>query len=305
MSTVLITGGTGLIGTAITKELLKRNFEVIILSRTPKKFSPNNPLLKYAGWNIEKQIIDKEAVSKSDYIIHLAGKNLDEGRWTKNIKKKIIESRTRTSELLVKALKEYPNNVKAVISAGGIGWYQSENAETSKHIESDPPANDFLGQTGQQWEASIAPVIQLGKRLVILRTAIALSREGGVLDRFKLSLRFGFAAIMGNGKQILSWIHIDDLVRMYIYALEHESLNGVYNAVSPQPVTNKTFVMELAKEMKGRFFIPVYVPSFVLKTLFGEKSIEVLKSNNVSCEKIQATGFNFLYADLKSALSNV
>jgi uncharacterized protein len=305
MSTVLITGGTGLIGKAIAKELLRRNVEVIILTRSPNKFSSTDPRLTYSGWDIQKQIIDKNATTKADHIIHLAGENLATGRWTGKQKKKIIESRTLSSALLVKALKENPNKIKTVVSAAAIGWYQTENGMGERHAESDPPANDFLGQTCQQWEASIEPVMQLGKRLVILRTAVALSTDSVVLDRFKLLLRLGFAPILGSGKQIFSWIHLDDLVRMYIFALENESLSGVYNAVAPQPVTNKTFIMELAKRLKGRFFIPLYVPSFALEIVLGEKSVEVLKSNNVSCEKIQAAGFSFLYPDLKSALSKV
>jgi uncharacterized protein (TIGR01777 family) len=310
MPTVLITGGTGLIGTALTRELLKRNYEVIILSRTihdsghtrRNKLIPESRV-SFATWNIAKQTIDNNAISKSDHIIHLAGENLGDKRWSEKQKKKIIESRTLSSDLVVKALKEIPNHVKTIVSAAAVGWYQAENVNPgTRHIETDPPAEDFLGKTCQQWEASIAPVVQLGKRLITLRTGIALSNDGGVFVRFKLPLRFGFATVLGSGKQVMSWIHIDDLVRMYIYAIEHESISGVYNAVSPQPVTNKTFVMELGKKLKGRFFIPFYVPGFLLKTIFGEMSIEVLKSNNVSCEKIQGTGFEFLYPTLDSAI---
>ena len=303
MPTVLITGGTGLIGKALTKELRKKNYDLIILTRSPEKYT-NSQGLSYAKWNVEDQLIDKDAIAEADHVIHLAGENVGDKRWTKKRKKQIVESRTLTSALLIKALKERPNNVKTVVSASGIGWY-GEQKKSEPFIETDPPAGDFLGQTCKEWEASIEPVTTLGKRLVKLRTGIVLSRDGGALDEFKKPLRFGFATILGNGKQVVSWIHIDDLVRLFVYAMENESLHGAYNAVAPHPVTNRTFVIELGRKMKGRFFIPVYIPSFVLKIILGEMSIEVLKNANVSCEKIKQNGFDFLYPTLLTAFQQI
>jgi len=304
MATVLISGGTGLVGTALTKELLNRNYEVVILTRSPEKYSSATSRLSYAKWNVEEQVIDKDTLAKADHIIHLAGENVGDKRWIKKRKKQIVESRTLTSALLVKALKEAPNNVKTVVSASGIGWY-GEQKSSDPFVEIDSPAEDFLGQTCKQWEESVEPVTGLGRRLVKLRTGMVLSNEGGALDEFKKYLRFGIATILGNGKQVVSWIHIDDLVRIYIHALENESLYGAYNAVAPYPVTNKTFVLELAKKVKGRFFIPVYIPSFVLKIILGEMSIEVLKNAMVSCEKIKQAGFSFLYPSVTSAFTEL
>jgi uncharacterized protein (TIGR01777 family) len=170
--------------------------------------------------------------------------------------------------------------------------------------ESDPPANDFLGSACKQWEESIEPVTQLGKRLVKLRTGIVLSKEGGALKEFLKPLRFGIAAILGNGKQIISWIHIGDLVRMFIAAIEDDKMNGVYNAVAPGPVSNKELIIELAKARK-KFYIPVYVPPFILKIVLGEMSIEGLKSVMVSCEKIQQAGFTFHYPGIRAALESL
>jgi len=303
MPTVLITGGTGLIGKALTKELRKRNYDLIILTRSPEKYT-NSPGLSYAKWNVDEQLIDKNAIARADHIIHLAGENVGDKRWTKKRKKQILESRTLTSALLVKALKEQPNNVKTVVSASGIGWY-GEQKRSEPFIETDPATEDFLGQTCKEWEAGIEPVTTLGKRLVKLRTGIVLSENGGALDEFKKPLRFGFATILGNGKQVVSWVHIDDLVRLFVYAIENESLRGAYNAVAPYPVTNRSFVIELGRKMKGRFFIPMYVPSFVLKIILGEMSIEVLKNANVSCEKIKQTGFVFLYPTLEAAFNGL
>lgn len=301
MAIILITGGTGLIGTALTKELLNKNHDVIILTRSPQKYS-NTSRLSYAGWDLKKQVIDAAAIARTDYIVHLAGAGVADKLWTKKRKKVIVESRTKSSELIIKGLRENANDVKAVIAASAIGWYGTDKIHSKQFVETDTSSDDFLGNTCKEWEASVEPVASLEKRLVKLRTGIVLTKEGGALKEFKKPLYFGIAAILGSGKQIVSWIHIDDLVRLYIYAIENEKLSGVYNAVAPAPVTNKNLVIELAKTTRGKFYIPVYVPSFVLKLVLGEMSIEVLKSATVSCEKIKKEGYIFLYPSLKSTL---
>jgi uncharacterized protein len=304
MATVLITGGSGLIGKALSKELLNKGYEVIILSRSAERQKSANSKLTYAHWNIENESIDIGAIARADYIVHLAGENLAR-RWTSKRKKEIVDSRIKSSNVLVKALTENSNHVKAVISASGIGWYGNgpyvENDENGSFTETDSPADDFLGTTCQQWEDNIEPVAKLGKRLVKLRCGVVLSNEGGALPEFRKPLRFGFATILGNGKQVMSWIHIDDIVRLYTYAIENEKLSGAYNAVAPHPVTNKKFVLQLARSFRGKYFIPIYIPSFFLKTVFGEKTIEVLKTCSVSCKKIRATGFTFLYPSITAA----
>src|SRR5205809_527660 len=254
MATVLITGGTGLIGSALANELLNRSYDVIILTRSPEKYS-NTSRLSYAKWDIEKQTIDGKAVTKADYLIHLAGEGIADKRWTLKRKKQIAESRIKSSTLLVKALQENVNKVRVVVSASGVGWYGSpsltlpggKGTEKNPFEENDPAAEDFLGTTCREWETSIDRVSSLGKRLVKFRTGIVLSKEGGAIKEFKKPLRFGIATILGNGKQIMSWIHLDDLVRLYILAIANERLNGVYNAVAPHPVTNKKIIIQLAR----------------------------------------------------------
>jgi uncharacterized protein (TIGR01777 family) len=316
MYTVLITGGTGMIGKALTGALLEKNYNVIILTRQPEKQNVAALRLSYARWNIPNQTIDKEAIAKSDYIIHLAGAGIADKQWTKKRKQEIVDSRVKSGELLVKTLKENANNVKAMISASAIGWYGTdrltpgpsphrEESGLRKFEESDPPADDFLGQTCKQWEESLEPVIQLNKRLVKLRTGIVLSNEGGALPEFIKPLRFGIAPILSNGRQIMSWIHIEDLVRIYIAAIENDNMSGVYNAVAPRPVSNKELVLQLAKIKRGSFYVPIHVPSFILKLILGEMSIEVLKSAMVSGDKINLTGFTFLYPSLESALKQL
>lgn len=303
--TVLITGGTGLIGRAITILLLEKNYDVIILTRNPDNYQPGSNVV-YAKWDIENQVMDLPALAKADYIIHLAGTNVGEKRWTTKRKKEIANSRIKNGELLVKALSENFNKVKVVISASAIGWYGPDQVSSDKKFtETDLAYTDFLGQTCLQWEKSIEPISGLNKRLVKFRTGIVLSNEGGAWPEFKKTLRFGIAAIIGNGKQVISWIHIDDLVRAYIYAIENVNINGVYNAVAPQPVTNKQLTLEMAEAIKKPFFIPVHVPAIILKIVLGEMSTEVLKSATVSCKKLQDERFVFLYPSIQAAIQQL
>jgi uncharacterized protein len=304
MKTVLITGGTGLVGKALAKTLLAKGYKVIILSRS---ISEKNEFenLSYAGWDVEKKEIDTAAVSTADYIVHLAGAGVVAKKWTAVYKKEIVESRTESSRLIINTLKNNENKVKAVISASAIGWYGADTEPVTAFQETDAADNGFLGQTCMLWEKSIEPVTDLNKRLVKLRTGIVLSNNGGALAEFKKPVRFGIAAILSNGKQMVSWIHIDDLCRIFIAAIENETMHGVYNAVAPLPVSNKTLTLTLAQIMKGKFYIPVYVPAFVLKILMGNRSIEVLKSATVSCKQIMETGFEFNFNTIETALVNL
>jgi len=284
--------------------LLSKGYEVIILTRQPDQ--ENTGAVKYANWNVESGTIDKDAIARADYIIHLGGTNVGEKRWTKKRKKEILDSREKSGELIIKALKEIPNKVQCVLTASGIGWYGPDTkiSKQKGFNENDPHSNDFLGEVCEQWEESLKPVVALDKRLIIFRQGIVLSKEGGAFTEFKKPLKFGIAAILGSGKQVLSWIHIEDLCRMYVYALE-KKFSGVFNAVAPQVISNKNFTFQLAKKVRGKFFIAIYVPSFGLKIVLGEMSIEVLKSATVNSEKIKSTGFQFLYPSIEAAFNNL
>jgi uncharacterized protein (TIGR01777 family) len=300
MESILITGGTGMIGKALTNALVSNGYQVIILTRRAKR-SANN--IVYKEWDPEKGTIDGAAITEADYIIHLAGANVAESRWTAKRKKEIVDSRVRSGELLVKAIRNTPNNIKAVISASAIGWYgpDPQVPNPKPFIETDPADEAFLGRTCQQWEGAIKPVEEMGKRLVVFRIGIVLSNEAGAYAEFKKPLTFGTATILGSGKQVISWIHIDDLVGLFITAIQNERLQGEYNAVTPYPVSNKELILSLAKQ-RGKFYVPVPVPSFALKMALGEMSVEVLKSATVSSEKIKRAGYKFTYPHITDAV---
>lgn len=304
MQTILITGGTGLIGSALTSMLIREGYKVIVLTRKPKPPVEN---LRYALWDVDKQSIDRNAIEEADHIVHLAGANVADKRWTARRKKEILQSRTKSGALLVQALKDHSNKVQSVISASAIGWYGPDPSIPNTHpfTEDHDAANDFLGATCRAWEDSIRPVQDLGKRLVFLRTGIVLSMEGGALKEFASPIKYGLATILGSGRQIISWIHIEDLCRMYLRAIRDKTMHGAYNGVAPTPVSNKDLVLQLARDSRGKIHLPVHVPAFALKLRLGEMSVEILKSATVSSRKIEATGFQFLYPSIKSAMHDL
>lgn len=306
MPTVLITGGTGTIGKRLSQLLADKGYEIIILTRNPVKQKKTTTKVSFAGWDINKGTIDEAAVQQADYIINLAGAGVAEKRWTAERKREIIDSRTQSCALLVQSLTNIPNKVKAVVSASATGYYGEDNllSLNDGFTEDDKPSDDFLGKTCRLWEEAIEPVAALGKRLVILRTGIVLSNEGGAYVEFKKPLHFGIATILGNGKQIISWIHTEDICRQYLFALENEQLSGIYNAVAPEPVSNKELILAIAKARK-KFFLPVQAPKFALKLALGEMSTEVLKSANVSAARIENAGFHFTYRKIEDAVKNL
>jgi uncharacterized protein (TIGR01777 family) len=330
MKTVLITGGMGMIGRALTQALTEMGFNVIILTRrmpaagsgmrdtrygdgekssiTNHGSRNSNPetRITYALWDIEKKIIDKGAVSKADHIIHLAGANFADKRWNEKTKNEIVSSRVDSAKLIIEGLRTIPNKVKTVISASGISWYGADNKnQPGPFSETDPPANDFMATTCKQWEAAIEPASFLGKRLIKFRIGPVLSTEGGAYVEFKNPMRFGLAGIIGNGKQIISWIHIDDLIRSILFAIENEKMEGVYNVVAPKPVSNKELVLKIAKINRGKAYMAVHAPSFALKIVFGEMINEILKSTTVSSAKLQQAGFIFQYEDVDKAVEQL
>lgn len=304
MQTILITGGTGMVGTALRELLLERGYEVILLSRQEhSRKLPSGDHLRIAHWDIKKQEIAEEAVAAADFIIHLAGEGIAEKRWTIARKKEILESRTQGSALIYRALLRQPNRIKAIISASAIGYYGGDDDKIFR--ETDTPADSFLGDTCAQWEKSVLQMQEIAKRVVILRLGIVLSKDGGLLKKWMLPLRYGFAGIPGNGEQWISWIHLRDVCRLFYTAVANERMQGVYNAVAPFPVTIKELVISMAKAMKGKNYLPVYLPSSLLELWRGEMSSELLKSCRASLEKLSATGFQFSFPTIQSSMEEI
>ena len=293
-----------MIGQALTNSLLIQGYEVIILTRYPKKSSRAH--VTFAKWDIDLFEIDADAISKADVIIHLAGASVAEKRWTKKRKQEIIDSRVRSGELLVHAIKSIPNRIDTFISASAIGWYGPDNEISLQKgfIETDPMDTSYLGTTCGVWEQSVSEVEQLGIRLVITRIGIVLNKRGGALKAMLIPARLGLATIFGHGKQMVSWIHQKDLYQLFLFAIENQQVHGIYNAVAPHAITNKELVITLAKKAIG-FYIPLHIPSILLKFLMGEMSIEILKSAHVSSSKIQNAGFEFQYPTIQKALDQI
>jgi len=301
MATISITGGTGTIGRTLGQFLLDKGHQVIVLCRAVPKNKQKG--IQYALWNPYKRELDATSLANTEYLINLAGAGVADKRWTSSRKQEIAESRIASGETLVQFLQTKPNVVKGIISMSAIGWYGPDRGKIFS--EEDPAYDDFLGATCKAWEQSIAPVSALGKRLVILRTGIVLTKEGGALPEFTKPVQFGVAPILGSGKQMISWIHVQDLCRMIEWGMEHEEIKGIFNAVSPHPVNNKTMMLTIARILRGRFFIPIPVPAFVLKLMLGEMSIEVLKSATASSKKAEDAGFAFRFDQLEKALEDL
>lgn len=296
MLRVLITGGSGLIGQALRIRLEKEGYEVAFLSRKTKKYNSFT-------WDIERGTIDREALIQSDYIIHLTGANIGARRWTNKRKKEIRSSRIDSTNLLYAHIEKQNKKPKAFISASAIGYY---GAVTSKQIftETDPPSSDFLGHICRGWEDAADQFTKSGIRTVKIRTGIVLSKKGGALTKLLVPLRWGLGSAIGHGKQYMPWIHVEDVVDIYMFALENEKMHGAYNAVAPEHITNKAFNKKLAHMLHKPFWFPA-IPAFVMKVLFGEMAAMLLKGSRVSSEKIREAGFNFQFPDLESAFHDL
>jgi uncharacterized protein (TIGR01777 family) len=237
-----------------------------------------------------------------DAVIHLAGAGVADKRWTAKRKAEIYNSRISGTRFLVQSLRRYAPNCKTLISASAIGYY-GETKGTHSFAETDPPADDFLGRTCRDWEAAVQEAGDFC-RVVMLRTGIVLGKNGGALPKLTASFPFRVVPILGSGRQQVSWIHLDDLVGLYSYALQNDTISGPLNAVAPQPVSHRQLMKTLAQR-KGGLFVYVPVPALALKLLMGEMSIEVLKSCRVSAGKALGTGYAFAFPDLQSAAQNL
>lgn len=289
---VLISGGTGLVGKAIIQNLEAAGYQVAVLSR-------NQGLkdLKSFYWDYENGKLEEAAIDFADIIIHLAGENISNKRWSKHQKEKIIDSRVKTTDLLFNALQKKPKKLKAFISASAIGYYGSYTSEKIFQ-EEDGAGDDFLAETVRQWEASVQQIAQLNIPTAILRLGVVMSDKGGALTKMLKPVEMGFGASLGSGKQWVPWIELNDLARLFYFVLHHKLMNQtpskalIYNAVSPNYISNAQLMKSLAKAKRKPFFMPA-VPAFMLKLIFGEMSTILLEGSRVSSERILGEGFEF------------
>ncbi len=295
MKRVLITGASGLIGSTLSKFLSKNTFEVVKLSRSKKKDSKNN-----FTWDIESGFIEKEALENIDHVIHLAGAGIGDKRWTSNRKKEIIDSRVKSAELLYTKISQLDKKPESIISASAIGYYGAKTVDKI-FTEEDSAANDFQGNVCRLWEESSKQFENLGLRTVQLRLGVVLSQNSGALRKMDIPIKLGIGSPYGDGKQFIPWIHIYDVINLFLFCLENNIIKGAFNAVSPSFVTNKQFLQTLAEVLNRPFFIP-NVPAFILKLVLGQMSEIVLEGSRISSQKIIDAGYEFRFTDLKKAL---
>jgi uncharacterized protein len=293
--TILITGASGLIGEHLTAMLLRHGYRVKHLGRAKKE----GPVSSYV-WDVDRGYIEEGALAEVNAIIHLAGTGIAEKRWTKERKKEIMESRTKSTMLLFDQVKRGHPTIETFISASGISYYGFGSGQ-EVFTEESRPGNDFLADVVTQWETAADNFQSLNIRTVKIRTGIVLSGKGGALKEIVRPVRWGIGAQLGTGNQWMSWIHISDLCRLYIFVLENKLLQGAYNGVGPAWSTNREVTESIAHALQRPLWLPP-VPGFVLKVWFGEMADLVLLGSKVSSEKIQQAGFVFEYAVLDEAI---
>jgi len=290
---LLISGGNGFIGKTLAKFLQDAGHQTFVLSRT------KGDVL----WNPTENWIQENAFENIDAVIHLAGENIGESRWTAQRKKELIQSRKQGTEVLVKALNEQQHHVQLFISASAIGFY---GADTGEQLcdENSPSGHDFLSECVQVWESAngtLSPNI----RKVVFRLGLVLDKKGGVFKSIFTPIRFGLGSALGSGKQWQSWIHIKDVCEAILLTLNNKNLSGTYNLVAPNPIRQVEMAKQIALKGKFPLFMPA-VPKFVLKLVLGEMACLVLGSNKVTCDKfLKDSGIKFKFPDFERAVNEL
>ena len=294
---ILVTGATGLIGKYLVRKLKEKGHEIVILTRK-KTGKPNE-----FQWNPDQNFIEDAAFENIEAIIHLAGATIAK-RWTKEYKKELYSSRINAANLLKSYCEKHQIKLKSFISASGINYYGTYTSDEILTENSPIKKLDFLAELSVDWEKSAYQFSEIAERVVCLRTAMVLAKEGGSFVPLKKLTDFNLASPVGKGKQWMNWIHEDDLVNMYIFALENPEINGKFNAVADKVPTNYQF-MKLLAAISNKFFLPVNVPAFVMKMTFGEMSSIILEGTRASNEKIKSLGFDFKFSTPETAFKDL
>ena len=299
---IMITGGTGLIGSALANSLVDSKYEVTVLTRSPERHQAlASTGVQLAKWDGQTGSGWGNLVSQTDAIVNLAGAGIAEGRWTPSRKEQIRESRMRAGQALVSAIRDAETLPKVLIQSSAVGYYGPGADQVV--TEESAPGRDFLAQVCVDWEASTEPVESLGVRRVIIRTGVVLSPQGGALPRMALPFRLFAGGPLGSGKQYFPWIHIDDEVAAIRFLLENDAASGPFNLSAPNPPTNKEFVRHVGRAMGRPSLMPT--PSIALRTLFGEMSTVLLDGQRAFSTKLQEAGYEFIFPDPVAALNDL
>ena len=297
---ILVSGGTGLIGQALVKNLIQAGDQVIVLTRN-KDGRTDTDSLQFVPWDARTSEPLITLINDVDAVINLAGDNIGEGIWTSEKKERVVSSRVMAGNALSKAIIESGHKPEVFIQASAIGIYGTD--EEQQFDESSPNGKDFLAGVGQRWEASSAELDSIGIRRVIIRTGVVLDSKSGALPLMVLPFKMFVGGPIGNGRQFISWIHLQDVVQAIEFIVRNKTISGAVNLTAPTPSTNAEFGKMIGKVLKRPFWFPV--PGFALKLVLGEKSILVLEGQNVYPKKLMEYEYPFMYPDLEGALRNL
>ena len=298
MKTVLITGGTGLVGNRLSQILKQKGYNIIHLSRS-ENLNATFPAYK---WDFNNNEIDTRALEQADYIIHLAGAGVADKSWTKKRKEIILDSRVKSGELLQQKLKEINKRPKAVICASASGFYGNRGGQLLD--EKASVGKGFLAEVVEKWEAANNGFKEVTNRVAQLRIGIVLSTKGGALEKMLPSYKARVGTYFGLGQQYYSWIHIDDLCKMFVFAIENENVSGIYNAVAPNPVTNKYLAEAIGKGM-GKSALLMPAPAMAMRLVMGEMASIVLDGVRLCSNKIENAGFSFTHVNVTNAIRDL
>ena len=291
---ILITGGTGLIGKHLVPSLLQDGHQVVVLSRQGR--AADHPALQYLAW--DGRHIDAATVGTADAIINLAGAGIADHKWTAAYKQTIIDSRVQATRAVVAFIRQQAQPPQVLLQSSAVGYYGTH--PTKVFSEADGPGKDFLAKSCTPWEAEAQDA---GIRTVWVRTGIVLAKEGGAFPKLLQPFKFYAGGYLGDGKQPFPWIHMQDIVNIYRFALTNPAVSGPLNAVAPEQMTNRDFAKVLGKLLGKPSGLPV--PAFAIRTMLGEQAVLVLEGQHVSCQKLQALGYTFAYSHAPDAVASL
>lgn len=299
MASILISGGTGLVGGHLIPLLIENGHKVKVLTRKKTgSLTISGIQVEAAHWNPTDGTIDSNAFEEITHVIHLAGASVNT-KWTDRNKTKILESRKDGTSTLINHILDNKLDIEKFISASGINYYGTTEEKSFK--ESDPAGSGFLSKVCVAWEDASLPLKKAGIARTIFRIGVVLTPKGGPLAAMRLPFRFHLGASLGNGTQFLPWIHVNDLCRGFLYAVEQEDVKGTFNMVAPNAVTNKKFT-KVMKKLHGQFLPLPAIPEFFLRMILGKRSALIFDSVRASANEILSTGFAFNFSTIEEAL---